>query len=610
MSEMKARFRSRMPLLAIPAFAWLLAGGHPALADDAAPTLTTTQHEANGVRCLRGGKLIQTGPDTDGNGLLDANEIQNALYLCNGSTTLLGEQGVAGATANFPAPEQTAAWTASSSNSANFDGDIRVVLTENDARLVRPVMPVNKADRNKSAELYILAMDHTNGQWYVSTLGRWDRFRSNLPTAKNVVLGETVEFNLLGAPFANQSLDILYGYRVKQANSQYWTYHGRWLQLAVSEKARELQEALDIRMAETVEQEFRIAGTDMTTSSRVFGTLMGVYIPEEGQWFGGSGVANLETGQPMSEMVDRQYRIGSVTKSFTAMLILQLAQEGRLNLDDTLSAWLPEVWGIVPNPDQIRVRHLLNHTSGICSFTVTEGWLTAYLLNDPRIWDPLDLVRIVYDEPCAPQTSLGEFNYSNTNMVLLGLIAERATGHTWESEIEERFIQRLGLTGTRIPRTGEIELPEGAITDYWNLALETGGIIPFNEWTPVGSIEPSLVWSSGGIISTVRDLTRWIRAVATGELLNFKTEEEQFDWITTHVGNLNAGLGIFQNDSTGMREHKGGIGGFGGLASYDVDSGAVLVGVSNNRPSWPSGHPISIPQDVFDEVILELPVTD
>jgi len=128
-----------------------------------------------------------------------------------------------------------------------------------------------------------------------------------------------------------------------------------------------------------------------------------------------SGVADLETQEPIR--ATNRFRIGSITKSFVSTVVLQLADERRLTLDDTVERWLP---GVVPNGGAITVRQLLNHTSGLYSYTDLPFYLQ--LLREPlRTWQPLQLVQLAVAHPplFAPGTS---WSYSNTNYILLGLI--------------------------------------------------------------------------------------------------------------------------------------------------------------------------------------------
>jgi D-alanyl-D-alanine carboxypeptidase len=154
----------------------------------------------------------------------------------------------------------------------------------------------------------------------------------------------------------------------------------------------------------------------------------------ERTWQGASGLGDLR-GKRRARAGDR-FRIGSVTKSFVAMVVLQLV-EGRLRLGDNLERWLP---GLVPGGERITVRQLLNHTSGLYNYTDD-------LPEPPRRVRPRQLVAIAtgHRPLFAPGT---EFSYSNTNYILAGLLAERVTGQRLADQLEQRILQPLGLDDT------------------------------------------------------------------------------------------------------------------------------------------------------------------
>ena len=161
-----------------------------------------------------------------------------------------------------------------------------------------------------------------------------------------------------------------------------------------------------------------------------------------------SGVADLRTGRPMRP--ELHFRAGSLTKSLVATVVLQLVAEGRLSLQDSLQRWLP---GILPYGEQVTIRQLLNHTSG-----VPHNWATVEqtLYRSPggrfRVWTPRKLVALVADQPpdFPPGTA---WSYSNTGYLLLGLVVEAASGSALGQELHRRILGPLGLHGTSFPGT-------------------------------------------------------------------------------------------------------------------------------------------------------------
>ncbi|MFJ7147674.1 serine hydrolase domain-containing protein [Streptomyces sp. NPDC100445] len=236
-----------------------------------------------------------------------------------------------------------------------------------------------------------------------------------------------------------------------------------------------------------------------------------------GTWSATAGVGDTRTGRPRSA-ADR-YRVGSITKTFVATVLLQLEAEGRLSLDDTVDRWLPGVVrGHGHDGRAITVRQLLNHTSGISNYTEDEDFARTYFLADGFLrhrYDtlaPRDLVAIAmrHTPYFAPGTS---WHYSNTNYVLAGMVIEKVTGHPYATEIRRRVIEPLHLTGTSVPGT-RVTVPRPSGRAYGKLAeTATGPVYDVTE------LNPSLASSAGEMISDSADLDRFYGALLRGDLL-------------------------------------------------------------------------------------------
>ncbi|MFF9620245.1 serine hydrolase domain-containing protein [Streptomyces griseosporeus] len=234
-------------------------------------------------------------------------------------------------------------------------------------------------------------------------------------------------------------------------------------------------------------------------------------------WSATEGVGDVRRGTPRSA-ADR-YRVGSITKTFVATVLLQLEAEGRLSLDDTVEEWLPGVVrGHGHDGRRITVRQLLNHTSGIYNYTQDEDFGRTYFLKDGFLrhrYDttrPEDLVAVAMSHrpDFAPGTS---WHYSNTNYILAGMIVERVTGRPWGEEVHRRVIAPLHLRGTSVPGT-RTTLPQPSSRAYGKLAETATG--PSYDVT---ELNPSLAGSAGEMISDSADLTRFYRALLGGRLL-------------------------------------------------------------------------------------------
>ncbi|GAA2165939.1 serine hydrolase domain-containing protein [Actinomadura napierensis] len=221
-----------------------------------------------------------------------------------------------------------------------------------------------------------------------------------------------------------------------------------------------------------------------------------------------SGVSDKATGAPMDARL--LVRVASVTKTFTSTVVLQLAAEHRLSLDDTVDEWLPGLVEANGNDgSKITIRQLLAQTSGLNDYTPDPRVMT-----DPsRTWTPAELIAIATEKPplYKPGTS---WNYSNTNYILAGMIIEKATGHEVGEEFQRRIFTPLGLRHTYYPTT-DPAFPGPYVHGYY---ADYGDVSTL--------ISPSSARTSGGIVSTVDDVARFHRALFTGRLLPAKQMRE------------------------------------------------------------------------------------
>ncbi|NSC21756.1 beta-lactamase family protein [Streptomyces albus subsp. chlorinus] len=241
-----------------------------------------------------------------------------------------------------------------------------------------------------------------------------------------------------------------------------------------------------------------------------------------GTWAGAVGTADRATGRPRSAR--ERFRIGSLTKPFVATVLLQLEAEGKLRLDDPVGRWLPASrlggYGAAFGgpPHAVTLRQLLGHTSGIPDYTADPRLRAVYF--GPRFlahrWDahtPQALVRRSLARPPLFGPG-GGWAYSNTNYLLAGMVVQRVTGRSYAAEIERRVLRPLGLRDTSLPGTSA-RVPGRHGHAY--STLFAGG--PRPEVHDVTSLDPSLAGASGEMISSGRDLVRFVRALITGRLL-------------------------------------------------------------------------------------------
>ena len=273
-----------------------------------------------------------------------------------------------------------------------------------------------------------------------------------------------------------------------------------------------------------------------------------------------SGLGNVGKQTPMRS--GDRFRIASHTKTYVATVVLQLVSEGKLRLDDTVEQWLP---ALVPNGEEITIRQLLNHTSGLFDYENDPRVLEPYLNGDLRYrWAPIELVRIAVSheplfEPGATQS------YSNTGYILAGLIIQAATGNTLRKELSQRIFQPLDLHATSFPTRPGIDgrHAHGYILLGEPPAIDITGISPF-------------VWAAGAIVSTGSDDLSFYRALLSGRLLSDGLLREMKETVPVEGAPPGAGYGLgLTRAGTPCATAWGHNGAFGGFFSdvYSSENG-------------------------------------
>ena len=260
---------------------------------------------------------------------------------------------------------------------------------------------------------------------------------------------------------------------------------------------------------------------------------------------GAAGVANIEDQTPL--LATDRFRIYSITKTFTAIVILQLVDESILTLDDTVAQWLdaPAV-ARIPNIDRITLRQLLTHTSGIYDYADDNDspfWQDAFLGPDAdwtKVWTVEELLAYADGANHAPYFEPGQgVFYSNTEYILLGLVVEAATGRSFGDELRTRILEPLALSDTFLAEGGA--MPEGIVHGYQLLE---------GELVDISASNLSWVWTAGGMVSTTADLARFARAVFGGELLSPASFTEMFTFVAEPGRpGFAFGMGLYQIES-------------------------------------------------------------
>jgi D-alanyl-D-alanine carboxypeptidase len=267
------------------------------------------------------------------------------------------------------------------------------------------------------------------------------------------------------------------------------------------------------------------------------------------------GKANYELDVPNT--VETKFRIGSVTKQFTAMAIMILAEQGKLEVDDPISKHLensPAAW------EKITVRHLLNHTSGIPSYTSFPQMMTRTV----RLPATVDEVIASFKGNPLEFEPGERFAYSNSAYIVLGKIIERASGHDYETFLKRNIFEPLEMNDTGYDHNAAI-LPKRAAGYSRTLLLLANA--PY--------IDMSWPYAAGALYSTVDDLAKWDQALLAGKLIGPKSYE-----LMLTPGKATYGFGWFIRDVDGHKEisHGGGIHGFqSSIIRYPEEKLVVIV---------------------------------
>jgi D-alanyl-D-alanine carboxypeptidase len=278
------------------------------------------------------------------------------------------------------------------------------------------------------------------------------------------------------------------------------------------------------------------------------------------------GVRDVEKGRRLT--VGDHFRVGSITKTFTATAILRQIEMGRLHLTDTLGQYVTGV----PNGDIITVRDLLAMQSGVYEYESEE--LDQKISENLLLpFGPQDALQLIREHP--PIFAPGEkTQYENSNYVLLGLILEEVTGETAEAAITKDVIEPLGLRHTSFATTAT--MPKPFTQGYCALGTE-----PLANCT---AFNPNIFWTAGAINSTLGDMSKYSRQLATGALLSpaMQAERLKFGWVPYPFegpSEFGYGLGIISFGQ--WLGHDGEVPGYATETFYEPRSGASIVGVEN-----------------------------
>jgi D-alanyl-D-alanine carboxypeptidase len=304
-----------------------------------------------------------------------------------------------------------------------------------------------------------------------------------------------------------------------------------------------LDRATAKRITQTVQRELR--------RQALPGTIVGIQRDGRAPWIIARGHANLQTLRPMRR--DEHVRIGSVSKAFVTTLLLRLAQEGRLSLDDPIARYVPGI----PGGETITLRQLANMTSGLADDFANPEFSIEYLTGETFTPERLVELGLALPTLFPPGTA---WSYSNTNTVLLGMVIQQVTGEPLSRALRNRVFRPLGLRGTSLPSFRTMAKPYASGYTYQTLN-ERLGDATFNT--------PTATWAAGGIVSTVPDLLKAARMFGTGRpLLSSASQRQRTRWVSFPPNSPRQRYGIGVFDFDGWIGHNGGIPGYTAIAWY------------------------------------------
>jgi D-alanyl-D-alanine carboxypeptidase len=276
-----------------------------------------------------------------------------------------------------------------------------------------------------------------------------------------------------------------------------------------------------------------------------------------------AGVANA-AGDPIA--ADTPFRVASISKPFVATIVLQLVDEGSVDLDAALSTYLPNT----PIGGDVPIRMLLNHRSGLRNYTDRSAFIPDVFEDRNRVFTPDEILAWVED---AVTDEPGQhFAYSNTNYILLGQLIERVAGTDLDTALQQRISEPLGLEATRFAPLATAN-PDG-LAAPWSSAVFHGD--PDAAYDSIASS----AWAAGSLTSTTGELATFFDALFAGKLVSPDSLDEMTDAGPDGYG---LGLGIFDHPSgTRFYGHDGGMPGYTSSAVFDPSTGDIVVVLTNN----------------------------
>ncbi|MCU7495382.1 MAG: beta-lactamase family protein [Ignavibacteria bacterium] len=282
----------------------------------------------------------------------------------------------------------------------------------------------------------------------------------------------------------------------------------------------------------------------------------------------GFGYANIELGVPNTP--DTKFRIASLTKSFTSLLVMQEVEKGKVKLNARVTSYIPDYPS--KNGSKISIHNLLSHSSGIGHYDFVPHFFQYYSFIP---YNHTDFIKLFWDRPLLFEPGT-KYNYSSFNYYLLGVILEKVTGESYEDLVKKRIFDRLGMKNTAVDNQRRIEKNRASGYEKTDAGFQNATYRNM-----------STALATGDIISTVRDLYLWDRALYSNKLLSYKSRDLMF---TPNLGGYGYGweckkLTLPDGTSSRVTSHVGNMYGFLNIITRYLDKHTVIILLCNSDKS-------------------------